>query len=201
MHLPSLAGLSAVGRRLGLGTSHEDAIQLLKKDHAKVETLFAQYGKARSARDKGRIAANICKELKIHTRIEEKVFYPAARDHLRHELMIDEAVVEHAHIKELVADLEARTPDDDLYDADMKVLMDYVKHHVKEEERELFPKLRSTDMDMERVGARIAAMKTRIMRRANGGAPARMNGASPRRKAAKPRAKHGATRRARKTRH
>jgi hemerythrin superfamily protein len=141
---------------------------LLQADHRTVEDLFARFKKAKSSRDKGRIGARICKELKIHTQIEEKLFYPEARRHLDDEIMVDEAVVEHAHLKELVADLEAKSAGDKMYAADMKVLMDYVKHHVKEEERELFPKLRATEMDMEMVGGKMAAMKQRLTRGTNG---------------------------------
>jgi hemerythrin superfamily protein len=176
-----LSPLATMGRRLGLTLSDKDAIALLESDHRTVEKLFGRFKKARSARDRGRVGAQICRELTIHTQLEEKLFYPEARKHLRDEIMINEAVVEHTHLKELVRDLKAMKPGNAMYQADMKVLIDYVKHHVKEEERELFPKLRSTPMDMDMIGEKMMAMKQRLMRKTNGNGHARLNGKTPHR--------------------
>jgi len=123
----------------------EDAIKLLTKDHREVETLFKKFESAKDNNDeKADIVAHICEALTVHAEIEEEMFYPAARDALgeKGEDLLDEAEVEHASIKSLVAELEEAEPDDDLYDAKVKVLTEYVKHHFKEEEGEMFPRSR-----------------------------------------------------------
>jgi len=184
MQIPMPLPLAAIRRRLGLSVPETtDGVALLEADHRTVEKLFARFKMAKSSRDKGSIGRKICDELTIHTQIEEKIFYPQARKHLRDEVMVNEAVVEHAHLKELIRDLEAMKPSNEMYTADMKVLMDYVKHHVKEEESELFPKLRATPMDMEMAGTKMAAMKERLKGKAKANGHARSaNGASTTRK-------------------
>jgi hypothetical protein len=123
-----------------------DAIALLKADHRKVEDLFEQFEKARAANRKQEIAHQICIELKIHTTIEEEIFYPAFRGKIEDDTL-DEAYVEHDGAKVLVNDIEAGSPDDDFYDAKVKVLSEEIKHHVKEEERQsdgMFAQCRKT---------------------------------------------------------
>ena len=118
------------------------------------------------------LARQICMALTVHARIEEEIFYPAAREAMRSgEDLLDEAEVEHGSIKELVAAIENASPDDDeLFDARVKVLGEYVKHHVKEEENELFPKIRKSDMDLEEIGAQLATRKKELMRELKGDA-------------------------------
>jgi len=113
--------------------SYTDAIALLKADHRKVEQLFEEFGSARSSASKQKIANQICTELKIHTMIEEEIFYPAFRGLIEDDLM-DEAYVEHDGAKVLINDIEAGSPEDDFYDAKVKVLSEEIKHHVHEEE-------------------------------------------------------------------
>src|SRR6185503_18944594 len=111
----------------------EDAIELLTKDHREVEALFKKFESAKNDNsEKADVVAQICEALSIHAEIEEEIFYPAARDALNEkgEDLLDEAEVEHAGIKSLVAQLEDAEPDDELYDAKVKVLTEYVKHHV-----------------------------------------------------------------------
>jgi len=118
-----------------------DAIALLKEDHRKVEDLFAQFEKARGDDRKGKLALEICKELTIHSLIEEEIFYPACAGKVEDDLL-KEAFVEHDAAKVLIAELEAGEPSEDFYDAKVKVLQEEIEHHVEEEEQQWFPKVR-----------------------------------------------------------
>lgn len=140
-----------------------NAITLLKSDHAAVQELFDKYEKTRSSDRKAALAEQICNELTVHTRIEEEIFYPAAREAIRDQDLLDEATVEHASAKELIAQIEDGKPGDDLFDAKVKVLGEYVKHHVKEEQNELFPKVRKTKLDLQALGERLQARKEELM--------------------------------------
>jgi hemerythrin-like domain-containing protein len=152
----------------------DDAIKLLKADHKEVADMVEKFENGRLSKDrKVATAKQICMALTVHAQIEEEIFYPAAREaSIRDgEDLLDEAEVEHGSIKELVAAIENASPDDDeLFDARVKVLGEYVKHHVKEEENELFPRLRKSDMDLEEVGAQLAARKEQLMRQLKGDA-------------------------------
>ena len=144
----------------------QDAIQLLMADHKEVEGLFKQFQKAKdNDEEKGDIVEQICKALSVHAEIEEEIFYPAAREALdeKGEDMLDEAEVEHASIKSLVEQLQDAGPDDEMYDAKVKVLCEYVTHHVKEEEGEMFPKVKKTDLDLDELGAELAERKAELM--------------------------------------
>src|SRR5690606_39529288 len=110
-----------------------DAIALLKADHREVEDLFSKFESARGQECKRTIAEQICNELKIHTIIEEEIFYPAFRGKIEDDTL-DEAYVEHDGAKVLINDIEAGEPKDDFYDAKVKVLSEEIKHHVHEEE-------------------------------------------------------------------
>jgi hemerythrin len=138
-----------------------DAIALLKEDHRKVEGLFARFEKTRGDAQKSKIAETICEELKIHTTVEEELFYPAAREALRKSDidLLDEAQVEHDSCKALIAQIESGSPSDENYDALVKVLSEYIKHHVKEEETEMFKKVRATDLDLVALGDRMKKRK------------------------------------------
>ena len=141
-----------------------DAISLLKSDHREVEGLFSQFEKTTGRARKHAIVKKICDALIVHMTIEEAIFYPPARAALKQagEDLLDEAVVEHEGIKWRIDLLKKMKPDDDLYDAEVKVLAEYVRHHVKEEERELFPKLGWSDFDNGGVGERLAARKEKL---------------------------------------
>lgn len=140
-----------------------DAIAILRDDHRRVASLFAQVGRLRrDGARKASLVGRICRELTVHARVEEEIFYPAARTVLRDHLPVDEADVEHATVKALVAGLERAKPGDDHYDAKVKVLGEYVRHHVKEEQETLFPKLRRAPLDLEVLGERIAARKREL---------------------------------------
>jgi hypothetical protein len=138
-----------------------DAIALLKADHRKVEELFEKYEKSRSK--KADIAKQICTELTIHTLIEEEILYPVCKDAVEED-MLDEAYVEHDGAKMMIAELEAGSPDDDFYDAKVKVLSEEIKHHVKEEEQKdgIFAQLRESDVDLVALGEQLAARKEEL---------------------------------------
>ena len=152
----------------GLNSSDTpNAIDLLKRDHDDVDKLFADYedSKDGSGQQKKAIVARICEALTVHARIEEEIFYPAARRALDKDEgkdLIDEAAVEHQTLKDLIARLEEAPLSDPLYDAGVKVLSEYVKHHVKEEENELFPKCKASGMDLEAIGAELTARKEEL---------------------------------------
>jgi len=143
----------------------KDAIALLKADHRKVEELFEKYENARGR--KAEIAKKICMELTVHTMIEEEIFYPACREAGVESDMMDEANVEHDGAKVLIAELENGSPEDEYYDAKVKVLSEEIKHHVKEEEKRggVFTEARKADLDLEALGEQMAARKKELMAR------------------------------------
>jgi hemerythrin superfamily protein len=140
-----------------------DAIALLESDHREVEALFERYEAANEDAEKGEIAAQICLALKVHAQIEEELFYPPARDETGDTDLVDEAVVEHMGAKTLIAQIEAMRPGQPLYDAKVKVLSEQVRHHVEEEETELFPEVRETKMNLETLGAKLTARKAELL--------------------------------------
>src|SRR4029077_16943166 len=147
----------------------EDAFELLKADHQKVKGLFKQFKQLKqdegSGAEKTELVKEICEELKIHTQIEEELFYPAVREVISGDELdegadlMDEALVEHAGAKDLVAQLEEMDLDDELYDAKVTVLSEQIDHHVKEEEGKMFPKAKRAHLDKQSLGARMAARK------------------------------------------
>ena len=124
-------------------TKAVDAITLLMADHKAVKTLFKAFDKLTNDDDaseqKEALVQKICDELTVHAQVEEEIFYPAVREAIEDDDLLDEAEVEHATAKDLIAQLQQMLPDDDLYDAKVKVLSEYIDHHVKEEEDEMFP--------------------------------------------------------------
>jgi len=145
-----------------------DVIELLTEDHRKVEELFDQYESSKDEADddaKAELVATICLELTIHATVEEEIFYPAARGALDEDDsdLLDEAEVEHATVKLLIADLADMQPSDALYDAKVKVLSEYVKHHVQEEEGEMFPSVRESELDVAALGEEVATRKQELM--------------------------------------
>ncbi len=144
----------------------KDAITLLKADHEAVSQLFAEYEKTRSVANKSALVAEICTALSVHAQIEEEIFYPAVKAALKDKLLVPEATVEHAGVKGLIAQLEGVEPDGEMFDAKVKVLSEYVKHHVKEEQNEMFPKVKASSLDMVELGARMAARKDELLAQA-----------------------------------
>ena len=155
-----------------MADSFTDAIALLKADHREVEDLFEQFEKTKSASKKQAIARQICTELKIHTLIEEELFYPAFRGKIEDDTL-DEAYVEHDGAKVLINDIEAGSPDDDFYDAKVKVLSEEIKHHVHEEEMQsegMFAQCRETDVDLVSLRDLMLARKSELQAQAGSGA-------------------------------
>jgi hemerythrin HHE cation binding domain-containing protein len=138
------------------------AIALLKKDHREVKGYFEEYEELKADNAKAELAKKICMALKVHTQIEEQIFYPAARKATGDNDLLDEALVEHAGAKNLIAEIESMEVGDDLYDAKITVLGEQIKYHVKEEE-ELFPEIEDSKMDVVAVGKQMAARKTGLM--------------------------------------
>ena len=132
---------------------------MLRADHKLVSGLFAQYEKTQSSSKKKQLVGQICTELSVHAQVEEEIFYPAVKEALHDHELVPEATVEHASLKSLISEVEGVEPDGEMFDAKIKVLGEYVKHHVKEEQTEMFPKAKATDLDMRELGARIAARK------------------------------------------
>lgn len=142
----------------------QDAIALLRADHKLVSTLFAEYEKAGSTSKKKMLVSQICTELSVHAQVEEEIFYPAVKKALKDKELIPEAIVEHATLKELIGQIEGIEPNGEMFDAKMKVLSEYVKHHVKEEQNEIFPQAKSTELDMVALGTRMAARKEELQK-------------------------------------
>lgn len=141
-----------------------DAIALLKADHRQVEEWFGQFEKARSDSRKQDLAQKICQALRIHTMIEEEIFYPAFLEATGEEDLHHEAEVEHASAKELIAQIEQAGPEDEYFDAKVSVLSEMIKHHVKEEEQRggMFSKAKAAGMDMEVLAEQLMARKTEL---------------------------------------
>ena len=143
-----------------------DAVDLLTDDHLQVSALFKQYEKLtkkRAPADQRRtLAATICDMLKVHTSIEEEIFYPAARKARIDAALLDEADIEHASAKDLIAQIEFGNPEADHYDAKVKVLGEYITHHVVEEHTEMFPKCRRSGMDLVDLRALMQARKAEL---------------------------------------
>lgn len=153
----------AVTPKKSAPTKSQDAIALLRADHKKVSELFAEYEKTRSADKKGTIVAQICTELGVHAQIEEEIFYPAVQQALKDNKLVPEASVEHESLKSLIAQVEGVAPDGQMFDAKIKVMSEYVKHHVKEEQDEMFPKAQKTKLDMDELGAQLAQRKEELL--------------------------------------
>jgi hemerythrin superfamily protein len=158
--------MSTHTQRTAGGSEAQDAIAMLMADHKKVKKLFADFDKLKEAggdEEKSAIVEQICNELKIHTELEEEIFYPAVRKAIEDSDLMDEALVEHAGAKDLIAQLEEAKPSDDLYDAKVTVLGEQIDHHVKEEEGDMFPKAKKAKVDTEALGARMLKRKIMIM--------------------------------------
>jgi hemerythrin superfamily protein len=141
-----------------------DAIALLKQDHRLVESLFEEFEDAEDDQ-LAPIAERVCQLLTVHAQIEEEILYPNAKEAFDDEddQLVNEATVEHAGAKDLIGQIEAMSPEDELFKAKVKVLSEYIKHHVKEEEGELFPKLKKTDLDLQDLGGQLQSRKLELM--------------------------------------
>ena len=146
-------------------TNTPDAVALLKADHRAVEELFEKFENASGDGRKREIAEKICMELTIHAQIEEEIFYPACEGKVEED-MLKEAYVEHDGAKVLIAEIEKGGPDDEYYDAKVKVLSEQIEHHVQEEEQRMegiFAQARKAGLDMDALGEQLAARKSELM--------------------------------------
>lgn len=165
---PAIAKAAREMSRMMEGQSApSDAIALLEKDHREVEAMFKTFEKLESKAEKAQLAAKICMALTVHTTIEEEILYPPAHKKIEHDL-VDEAIVEHNGAKQLIAEIEAMKPSEHLYDAKVKVLSEYIKHHVKEEQDEMFPQLRGSGIDLRKLGEQLMQRKVELLEKMGG---------------------------------
>ena len=136
---------------------------MLRADHKHVDALFKAYETASKPAKQKDIVSQICMELTVHAQIEEEIFYPAVKKALKDHELVPEATVEHATLKALIAQVKDVEPNGEMFDAKIKVLSEYVKHHVKEEQNEMFPKATAAKLDMKKLGAQMAARKKELM--------------------------------------
>lgn len=144
-----------------------NAFTLLKDDHKKVKKLFKEFQSIKKRDDsderKSELTKEICREIKVHTQLEEEIFYPSARQAIGDEDVMEEAGIEHASVKQLVSQLESMEPGDPHYDAIVKVMSEYVEHHVREEEDQMFPMLKKAKLDAKGLGEQITRRKEELM--------------------------------------
>lgn len=139
-----------------------NAITLLTDDHKEVKRLFKEFEKGKDSMDvadKEELVNQICEQLLLHTEAEEQIFYPAARAAIEDDDMMNEAEVEHSAARDLIEQLRGMDPSDEMYDAKVTVLSEQVEHHVEEEEKEMFPKVKKAKVDLEAIGEQIQEMK------------------------------------------
>lgn len=141
----------------------QEATALLRADHKLVDSLFKDYESAKSTSKKRELVEKICLELTVHAQIEEEIFYPAVKSALKDKELIPEANVEHETLKNLIAQVEGKEPDGEIFDARIKVMSEYVKHHVKEEQNEIFPKAKASKLDMVALGEQLAKRKAELL--------------------------------------
>ena len=139
------------------------ATALLRADHKLVSELFAEYEATQSIPKKRQVVNKICTELSVHAQVEEEIFYPAFKAALNDKELVPEANVEHATLKDLIAQVEGVEPKGEMFDAKIKVLSEYVKHHVKEEQNEMFVKAKTSKLDLIELGARISNRKHELL--------------------------------------
>ncbi len=152
-------------------TNKQDAIALLKADHDEVQELFKQFEKAGGDGRKEKLAREICRQLTVHARIEEEIFYPACDGKVDEDLL-KEGYVEHDAAKLMIAEIEAGEPSDEFYDSKVKVLSEEIDHHIQEEEKRmdgLFSQARKAGLDMDALGEQLAARKAELMKETQSG--------------------------------
>ena len=156
---------TSTSARKGAKTQPQDAIAILSADHKNVKAMFKQYEDLKEdgdSEEKAALAARICLELTVHAQAEEEIFYPAVREAIEDEDLMNEAAVEHETAKMLIDQLENMGPDDPNYFATFTVLGEYVKHHIKEEQGEMFPAAKRAKMDLEALAERMRARKEEL---------------------------------------
>jgi hemerythrin superfamily protein len=159
-----VSNMAAKRRSSAAKAKTSDAIALLKADHRQVKQWFSQFNKTNSRPKKQQLATHICAALRIHTTIEEEIFYPAFFEATRDKDVHHEAIVEHAGAKELIAQIQGMSSDEDYFDAKVTVLSEMIKHHVKEEEQPggMFAEAKKSDMDLKSLGEQLQARKKEL---------------------------------------
>ncbi|MFO1431710.1 MAG: hemerythrin domain-containing protein [Candidatus Competibacteraceae bacterium] len=140
----------------------QDAISILKKDHGRVQKIFQDFDKAQDQKTKQKLVETACNELAIHSQIEEELFYPAVRQALGDSKLVEEASVEHESASQLINKLQEMQPGQEKYEAVFTVLGEYVNHHITEEEDEMFPKIKKSNLDLEALGQQIMERKEQL---------------------------------------
>jgi hemerythrin superfamily protein len=143
-------------------TRKPNALAMLREDHERVGGMFERFERTRGGAQKERLATTICDELTIHTQLEEQVFYPAVREAIDDDDLMNEADVEHASAKDLIKQIRSSSASDPRYDAMVTVLGEYVKHHIDEEQSEMFKKARAADLDLGLLGDEMREAKRRL---------------------------------------
>lgn len=151
------------GERSDSADTQISALSLLEQDHREVEGYFKKFETLKNRQEKETLALQICLALQVHAQIEEEIFYPAARGAIENPELIDEAIVEHAAAKQLIAEIEAMEVGDQLMDAKVKVLGEQIRHHVEEEENELFPQLQGGKLDLNGLGQEMDTLKQELL--------------------------------------
>ena len=157
------AGSKAGRKTARAAAKPADAIKLLKDDHREVKAYFKEYESSEDDGEKQALADKICIALTVHAQIEEEIFYPATREAIDDDDLLDEAEVEHASAKQLIAEIQSMKAGDRLYDAKITVLGEYIDHHVEEEEKEMFPESRDSDLDLKAIGVQLAERKAALL--------------------------------------
>jgi len=146
-------------------TTLPEPMEMLIADHREVQKMFKQFEKLKEQDDdqsKRDLVDLTCAELKVHTQIEEEIFYPAAREALAEGDLVAEALVEHNSAKELIAKLQGSGANAEEYAAMFTVLGEYVNHHIAEEQNEMFPKLKKADLDWDALTAQMQERKGQL---------------------------------------
>jgi len=149
-------------RTNGVPRKAPNAIAMLTEDHKKVQKIFDQFEHTRDRRRKAEMVSTALHDLTVHTQLEEEVFYPAVREAIDDKDLMDEAAVEHESAKQLISDLGDMDPGDELFDAKFTVLGEYVRHHIKEEQREMFPTARRAKLDLAKLGEQMLQRKQQL---------------------------------------
>ena len=177
----SASALKVSARAPAAAKRQKDVCDLLDADHKAVKAMFKEYdtltqGHSRSLAKKRQLADQICKALTVHATIEEEIFYPAARKAIKDNALMNEATVEHASAKDLIAQIRGMDAGDEMFDAKVTVLGEYIDHHVKEERTQMFPKVRGSKLDLARLAGQLQQRKDELMGQQEASAP---NGFAP----------------------
>lgn len=159
---------SATAKSPAPSRQSKDACDLLDADHKAVKAMFKEYealteSRSRSPAKKRQLADQICKELTVHATIEEEIFYPAVRKAIKDDALMNEATVEHASAKDLIAQIKGMDVSDPMFDAKVTVLGEYIDHHVKEERKEMFAQARKTKLDLVKMAEQLKLRKQELM--------------------------------------